>query len=365
MYEEKEARRLVVEAGHRLLAAGLTARTWGNISARVDKERFVITPSGLAYETLKPEQLVRMDLSGRVRGGGKPSSEKGIHAGAYRLHPDVQFVIHTHQDNASVVSTAGIKITSSHPLLRGLIPCAVYGMPSTDKLRRAVEEQEKQWPESPAILLRNHGALCMGGSMEDAFAVAEALETVCREQIEALCGRLPRQRVTDWGVSERRGDAFLLTQYGRRTAFAVHAGHHPPAAAVHAAVYRNTPAQYIVHETATEVLWASRQGAVMRPMLDDLAQIAGVDIRCANASPGQAAAALRDRNAVFLRGAGALCTGVTKEDVAAVRTILRKGCGAWRLAGAVPSCRPLGRFDAWLQRKIYVMRYAGKRNRGC
>ncbi|MDE7242823.1 MAG: class II aldolase/adducin family protein [Oscillospiraceae bacterium] len=362
MYEENEARRLSVQAARRLLEAGLTARTWGNISARVAKDRFVITPSGLAYETLRPEQLVLMDLSGRVLGGGRPSSEKGIHADAYRLHPEVRFVIHTHQDNASVASTAGLDLTPSHPLLNGCVPCAAYGMPSTDRLRRAVAEQEKQWPESPAILLRSHGALCMGASMEDAFAAAEALETVCGEFIQARLGHLPRSRVPDWGVSQRRGDAFILTRYGRRTAFAVRAERHPLAAAIHAAIYQNSVVQYIAHETAPEVILAGRRGVTMRPMLDDLAQIAGVDIRCAGASPGQAAAALRNRNAVLLRGAGALCTGMTEDDVLAVRAILRKGCRAWLLADTVPSCRPLGRIDAWMQRTIYVMQYAKKKN---
>ena len=59
-YSEAEARQLVVEAGHRLLENGLIARTWGNISARISDTHFIITPSGLAYETMKPEQLVKV-----------------------------------------------------------------------------------------------------------------------------------------------------------------------------------------------------------------------------------------------------------------------------------------------------------------
>ena len=55
-YTEQEARTLVVEAGRRLLERGLVARTWGNISARISEHRFVITPSGLAYETMTPDQ---------------------------------------------------------------------------------------------------------------------------------------------------------------------------------------------------------------------------------------------------------------------------------------------------------------------
>ena len=58
-YTEEEARRLVVDAGIRLVKEGLTARTWGNISARISDSEFIITPSGMAYESLRPGDLVR------------------------------------------------------------------------------------------------------------------------------------------------------------------------------------------------------------------------------------------------------------------------------------------------------------------
>ena len=61
-YTEEKARELVIEAGLRLLEEGLIARTWGNISARISEDQFIITPSGLAYETLEPEQLVKVNI---------------------------------------------------------------------------------------------------------------------------------------------------------------------------------------------------------------------------------------------------------------------------------------------------------------
>ena len=90
IYSEAEAREAVIEAGHRLREAGLVARTWGNISARISEDQFVITPSGLAYETMRPEDLVIVNIQdGSHQGSRKPSSEKGIHADAYRLRPDI------------------------------------------------------------------------------------------------------------------------------------------------------------------------------------------------------------------------------------------------------------------------------------
>ena len=78
-YSEAQARDLVVRAGHMLREKGLVERTWGNISARISETRFVITPSGLAYETMRPEHLAVYDYAhGSWHGPYKPSSEKGI-----------------------------------------------------------------------------------------------------------------------------------------------------------------------------------------------------------------------------------------------------------------------------------------------
>ncbi|MBR2893750.1 MAG: class II aldolase/adducin family protein, partial [Clostridia bacterium] len=104
-----EAKEIVIKAGHELLKAGLIVRTWGNISCRIDDKSFVITPSGKAYDTLTPDDIVLVNIADLSYDGDvKPSSEKGIHASCYELRPDMNFVIHTHQKNASVVSTLGI-----------------------------------------------------------------------------------------------------------------------------------------------------------------------------------------------------------------------------------------------------------------
>lgn len=97
-YDVEEAKKLVVEAGKKLLETGLIARTWGNVSARISDTQFVITPSGRAYDTLTPEEVVVVNIDDCSHEGDiKPSSEKGIHADAYKHHPLVNFVIHTHK----------------------------------------------------------------------------------------------------------------------------------------------------------------------------------------------------------------------------------------------------------------------------
>ena len=176
-YEEAEARRLVIEAGKKLLEAKLVARTWGNVSARISDSEFIITPSGRAYETLKEEELVKVkiaDLS--YEGNIKPSSEKGIHAGAYAQRPDVNFVIHTHQLYASAVCAEG-KDTA-------IAPCAAYGLPGTKKLKQNVLSAISKNMDKNCFLMARHGALCLGSSMEDAFGEANLLEQKCFEIVK-------------------------------------------------------------------------------------------------------------------------------------------------------------------------------------
>ena len=361
-YTETKARELVVEAGRKLLAQGLVERTWGNISARVSDTHFVITPSGMAYDTLQPEDLVLVDgRDGSHQGEKRPSSEKSIHADVYRLRPSAGFVIHTHQDMASVYGVVGRELETDHPLL-GTVPCAAYGLPSTGKLRRAVAESVAACPGSRAVLMRHHGALCVGDDMAEAFAVAEALEAASAAAVSACLGAAAvPPYVPDLGESVRRGDSFLLTVKGERRICLLEDQTLRGAAALHAAVYRSCDATVIAQARDEETVAASMAGKTLRPLLDDLAQIAGGDIRCVGARERGVLLGLRGRNAVLVRGAGALCTGISQGDVAAVEALVRKGCLARRYAAARGNCRPLSRGDAWLQRLIYVTQYEGRR----
>jgi len=168
-YNEKEARELVIKAGHELIDRKLIARTWGNISARISDTEFVITPSGRAYDGLKPNDLVKVRISDLSYDGDvKPSSEKGIHADAYALRPETEFIIHTHQLYATAISVEG-KDTD-------FAPCAGYGLPGTKTLRNQVTKTLKKYPSSDAILMQRHGVLCLGMTYESAFERADLLE---------------------------------------------------------------------------------------------------------------------------------------------------------------------------------------------
>ena len=187
-YELAEARELVLRACKELVDHKLIARTWGNISARVSNNQFVITPSGRDYDTLTPEDIVIVDLKGRYEGDIAPSSEKGVHAAVYSLRPDVDFVIHTHQTYASALSVLGYSINlgkrvsvETKYLVGPNIICAEYGRNASKKLCDAVGAAIEENPRCNHVLMKNHGALCFGRDYSEAFKVTYTLEALSKK----------------------------------------------------------------------------------------------------------------------------------------------------------------------------------------
>ena len=184
---ESTARILVCEAGKRLLRENLVSGTWGNLSLRLDGDRMVITPSGKPYESLGPEDMVvvsykTLEWSGEV----KPSSELKLHAAIYQERKEINAVIHTHQANASTVAAAGREVP---PILDDMaqiigpsVRVAEYALPNT---RRIVRKTIYALRGRNAALMANHGAVCIGRDMEEAFVVCQVLEKACKSFIEA------------------------------------------------------------------------------------------------------------------------------------------------------------------------------------
>lgn len=369
-YSIEEAKELVIRAGKMLVKSGLIVRTWGNISARISDTQFVITPSGLAYETLTPEQIVTVNtVDCSYEGNIKPSSEKGIHADTYRLRPDVNFIIHTHQVMASVISIVGndLKVYNNEykKILGDMVPCAAYGMPSTGKLRNRVAAVVCNYPDSKAVLMKHHGTLCMGNSIENSFEVAQTLEKIAEEMYRKVCVLNEKERVSipDYGRSCRVENTFVLEWDGQSAEFKIDGlpKDAPKAAVLHAEIYKSGKAAHIIHSTDEEVAEFSSTGRILRPFLDDLAQIAGVNIKFEKngfINVKAVAKELKNKNAIILQNAGALCTGVTESDAEAVAMVLKKGCAADLYAAAIKETDPLSTLDAYIQRIIYVTKYS-------
>jgi len=313
MYTEKEARDLVIKAGLELLRTELIARTWGNISARVSDTEFIITPSGRAYDTLKPEELVKVNMETlKHEGNIKPSSEKGIHAHAYLLRKDVNFVIHTHQYYATAIGAEGKDMPFA--------PCAGYGLPGTGKLKEAVSKCIADNPSSKAFLMEKHGALCLGVSYEDAFKEAENLE---RE-----CNKLFHEKV-ELQVAHPQFDASTVQGFG-----------------------------YTLFDSDPITRTYSYKAKTLPALIDDFAQIVGPDAKCCR--PNSIKHKLKNRNAVLLNGLGALCVSEDEDDLSAIALIVSKNCAA---ALYCENAKPLSKADAMLQRFVYLKKYSKQKNK--
>ncbi len=182
-----EARILICESGRNLVEKGLVSRTWGNISIRMDKNTMLITPSGRTYEDLKPEDVVLVHIESlKYEGSIKPSSEFVLHAEIYKQRKNINAVIHTHQMNASTVAAAHREVP---PILDDMaqiigptVRVADYALPGTKKI---VRKTIKALRGRNAALMANHGAVCIGRDIDEAFVVCEVLEKACKAFIEA------------------------------------------------------------------------------------------------------------------------------------------------------------------------------------
>ena len=393
------AKETVITAGKRLVESGLIARTWGNVSCRVDDNSFVITPSGRSYETLTPDEIVLVkidDLS--YDGDVKPSSEKGIHAQAYKLRPEINFVIHTHQMNASAISFLGSDINcvpaESRDIIGSDIPVASYGLPGTGKLKKGVTEALER-SNSKAAIMAHHGAVCLGVDYEDAFKVASELEKVCEGYLKntfynamgktaqtveeiadyfaAINVRQEEYAQYDPYTSEREGETMNMydedgnvTRINLLTGENISGGDYPETMELHREVYRRRKdVNSVIHSKKPEIVAVSKIGKTMKPLLDDFAQLIGITVRGAEYDPGNTVKSakkvvrkLRGRNAVLLSGNGALCAAGDKSDAEAVEMVLEKDARAQISADLIGGAKAINPVESLLMRVVYTTKYS-------
>ena len=177
MRMEKE-RREIVEHLQKLITHGLTKGTGGNISMYNPQEKLMaISPSGMDYFTLSPEDIVLMDLEGNiVDGKRKPSSEHEMHSIFYRERKDIYAVVHAHSTYSSVLACLNWGIEPCSYLIGsagGNVRCTKYETFGTYELAQsALEGMQDRY----AVLLGNHGLLAGGADLPTAFDNAEEIE---------------------------------------------------------------------------------------------------------------------------------------------------------------------------------------------
>ncbi|MDS0777668.1 L-ribulose-5-phosphate 4-epimerase [Serratia marcescens] len=189
-----ELKRQVLAANLSLPAYGLVTFTWGNVSA-IDRQSglVVIKPSGIAYEAMTLEDLVVVDLEGKVREGHrKPSSDTATHLALYRAFADIGGVVHTHSRNATIWAQAGQPIpalgTTHADYFYGDIPCTrpmseaeIAGdyEGETGKVIIETFNQAGRDPQQvPGVLVYSHGPFAWGKDAADAVHNAVVLEEV-------------------------------------------------------------------------------------------------------------------------------------------------------------------------------------------
>ncbi len=184
--EEKRARQSLIDICLRLNARGLNHGCSGNASLRWG-EGMLITPTGMAYETLQPEDIVAMPFTGPVSGTGRqPSSEWHFHAALLSARPALNAVLHAHSPKATALAVLGRELPPFHYMIAVAgghnVRCAPYATFGSQVL---ADNALEAMAERKACLLANHGILTAGCDIGEAFAVLEEIETLCGIYLDA------------------------------------------------------------------------------------------------------------------------------------------------------------------------------------
>jgi len=192
----EELKKIVCDANLLLPKYGLVTFTWGNVS-QIDHETglIVIKPSGVPYETMKPSDMVVVDLEGNVvEGDLNPSSDMPTHVELYKAFPEIGGVVHTHSSYATSWAQAGLDIpcygTTHADYIYGSVPC--LRVLSAKEIDEAYEKNTgvlitdyfkssgRDIMAVPAALCKNHGPFTWGKDANDAVHNAVVLEEVAK-----------------------------------------------------------------------------------------------------------------------------------------------------------------------------------------
>jgi L-fuculose-phosphate aldolase len=178
---------MVLAACRELTRRGLTHGKSGNVSVRYDERRFFVSPSGIDYEMLQPDDVPLMNLDGRWFGHRRPSSEWRFHRDILESRHDVGAIVHTHSPHATALACTGRGIPAFHYMVAIAgghdIRCAPYHTFGTQQLSDAalVALQDRK-----ACLLANHGVIATGADLAGALSLASEVENLALQYTVAL-----------------------------------------------------------------------------------------------------------------------------------------------------------------------------------
>jgi L-fuculose-phosphate aldolase len=187
---EQELRAAIVATARAMNAAGINRGKSGNVSARMQSDGFdgfLVTPTGMPYDTITAEDIVAMTLDGEARGSRRASSEWRFHRDLYRVRDDLHAIVHVHAPFATTLACLQRGIPSFHYMIAVAggrdIRCAPYATFGSPELAaHAVEAMA----DRRACLLANHGMIAAGADLPAALALALEVERLAEMYWRAL-----------------------------------------------------------------------------------------------------------------------------------------------------------------------------------
>ncbi len=184
---DKKLREAVIAGCRELVQRGLTYGTSGNVSVRRDERCFFVTPTGISYDSLEPDDIPLMDVDGRWFGRRRPSSEWRFHRDVFSRREEVAAIVHTHSPKATSLACTGRGIPAFHYMVAVAggpdIRCAPYHTFGSQELSDAALAALQ---DRRACLLANHGVIAVGADLPAALALAGEVENLAAQYCTAL-----------------------------------------------------------------------------------------------------------------------------------------------------------------------------------
>ena len=192
-----DLRQQLIDTARRMAAAGLNRGTAGNVSVRAEEHGggFLITPTGMAYESCTAADMVHVGLDGSVSASTprKPSSEWRFHRDIYAARPEAGAVVHTHSPFATALACQGQGVPAFHYMVARFggseVRCAAYVTFGTQELSDAIIAALDR---RCGCLMAHHGMVVFGRDTEHALALAVELETLCEQYWRVLQLGVPK-----------------------------------------------------------------------------------------------------------------------------------------------------------------------------
>ena len=213
MSDEAEARLEVLETALAMSRRGLSPGRSGNVSRRFEGG-MLITPSGMAYDTLSRDDIVLVGAQGETRDGERrPSSEWRFHLAAYTVRPDIGGIVHTHSMHATVLACAHKEIPAFHYMVAiaggksiPLVPYATFGSEALSK------HVAKGLKKRNACLMANHGMIAVAATCDKALELAAEVEVLAEQYWKVLA--IGKPKLIDDEEMERVLE--LFASYGQK-----------------------------------------------------------------------------------------------------------------------------------------------------